>query len=106
MLILGLLLIVVGAAVILAALFGTDVSSTGQIDVIGFDVSAETLFVLGIIAAVAVLWGLWISKFGAKRELRQRREQKKLDELSQKLDRAEAGRDRDLDDEEKDRRRF
>lgn len=104
MLILGLLLIVVGAAVILAGLLGTDVSSTGTIDVLGIDVSAETLFVLGILAAVAVLWGLWITKYGAQREWRQRREQKDLDQLSEKLDRAESGRNRDLDDDEKDRR--
>lgn len=106
MLILGLLLIAVGAIVILAVLFTTEVSSSGQIDVLGIDVSAQTLFVLGIIAAVAVLWGLWIAKYGAKRGLRQRREQKKLDELSQKLDRAEAGRNRDLDENDEPDRRF
>lgn len=104
MLLLGLLLIAAGAAIILAAFFTTDVSATGQIQLIGIDTSARTLFLLGIIAAVAVLWGLWIIKFGAKRGLRQRREQKKMDELSKKLDRAEAGRDRDLDDDERDRR--
>lgn len=104
MLILGLLLIAVGVAVILAGLFATDVSGSGQIDVLGVDVSVQTLFVLGVLAAVAVLWGLWITKYGAKRELRHRREQKDLDQLSEKLDRAEAGRNRDLDDDEKDRR--
>lgn len=103
MLILGLLVIAVGAAIILAGLFTTDVSSSGQIDVLGIDVSPETLFVLGIIAAVAVLWGLWITKYGAQRGLRQRREQKQMDELSQKLDRAESGRNRDLDEDGRDR---
>ena len=99
MVILGLLLILVGAAVILAGLFTTDVGSTGQIEVLGIGVSAETLFVLGILAAAAILWGFSIGKFGAKRNLRQRREQKKIDELSEKLDRAEAQRNRDLDDD-------
>ncbi|CAN5416372.1 hypothetical protein BH11ACT8_BH11ACT8_33600 [soil metagenome] len=100
MLILGLLLIVAGAGVILAGLFTTDVSSTGQIQVIGIDVSAQTLFVLGILAAVAILWGFTIGKLGAKRGMRQRREQKKIDDLSAKLDRAEGERNRDLDDKD------
>jgi hypothetical protein len=38
---------------------------------------------------VAILWGFSIAKFGTKRQLRQRREQKKLAELSEKLHRTE-----------------
>ena len=100
MLLLGLFVLAVGVALILSGLFASDVSASGQVDVLGIDVTPATLFVLGVLGGAAVLWGLWISKFGAKREWRQRREQKKLDELSEKLGRAEAGRDRDLDKDE------
>ena len=106
MLLLGFLVIAVGAAIILAGLFTTGVSSSGQIDILGIDISLQTLFVLGVIGAATVLWGLWIIKYGAKRQLRQRREQKKLGELSKKLDRAEAGRNRDLDGDDDPDRRF
>jgi hypothetical protein len=97
MLLLGLLLIVVGVAVILAALFTAEVSGD-QIEIIGIEVGAVVLFVLGVASAVAILWGFSIGKFGARRSLRQRREHNRLEELSQKLDRVEAERRKDPDD--------
>ena len=88
MLILGLLLVAAGAAVIVAAVFTVEVTGS-QIEIIGIEVGATTLFVLGVAAAVAIWWGFSIGKFGARRSLRQRRENNKLEELSEKLDRAE-----------------
>ena len=46
-----------------------------------------------------MLWEGSISKYGIRRELKQRKENKKMEELSEKLDRAEAERRKDLDDD-------
>lgn len=99
MLLLGLAVILVAVVLILLGLFATDVSSVGQIDIIGIDISTATLFVLGVIAGVAVPWGFAISRYGVRRGLKQRKENKKMEELSEKLDRAEAERRRDLDED-------
>lgn len=87
--VLGLALIVLGALAVVAALFtatGTDV------ELLGFGVSAVGLFLVGLGSGVAILWGFTLTKWGTKRSLRQRREQKRLSELSEKLDKVEADR--------------
>jgi len=89
MVILGLLLIVVGAVAIVAAV-GT-VEGTG-VELLGTDVSPLALFLIGLGAGVAILWGFSLTKWGTKRSLRQRRESKRLSELSEKLDEREAER--------------
>ena len=104
MLILGLLLVGGGALLILASVFTAKVTASGQLELLGTEVGAITLFLLGVGAGVAVLWGLAIAKFGAKRSLAKRREAQKIDELSAKLDRAEAERRRDIDGDEAERR--
>jgi hypothetical protein len=93
MVVLGLLLVAAGALVILTAVF----SSEGTASMLGNDLTALTIFLLGLGAGVAVMWGLWILKYGAARSLRQRRERRQLEELSQKLDRVEAERAEDGD---------
>ena len=98
MLILGLLLVAAGAAVIVAAVFTAEVTG-GHIEFIGIEVGAIALFVLGVASAVAILWGFSIGKFGARRSLRQRKENQRLEELSHKLDRVEAERRKDPDDD-------
>ncbi len=97
MLLLGLLVVLVGVVLILLGVFATDVSPLGQIDIIGIDIGTTTLFLLGIGAGAAVLFGSSIAKYGVRRGLKQRKENKKMEELSEKLDRAEAERRRDLD---------
>lgn len=98
MVILGLLLIVAGAAAIVAALF----LSEGQAELLGADLSALTIFLIGVAAGAAILWGFSILKWGTKRSMAQRKERKELDRLQEKLDRAEA--DRRSDDEPRDER--
>ena len=98
MLILGLLLVAAGTVVIIAAVFTAEVTG-GQIEVIGIEVGAIALFVLGVAAAVAILWGFSIGKFGARRSMRQRKENQRLEELSEKLDRVEAERRKDPDED-------
>ncbi|MCW2797229.1 hypothetical protein [Nocardioides sp.] len=89
MLILGLLLIAVGALAIVAAIFSAGYSDSGHLELLGTDIGVLFLFFLGVGAGVAILWGFTVAKFGTKRQLRQRRESKKLSELSEKLDRSE-----------------
>lgn len=103
MVILGLLLIVLGALAIVSAVFTAEVEN-GQLQYLGTDVSALALFLIGVGAALAVVWGFSVFKWGSKRSLARRREQKKMDELSAKLDDAEARRRMDVDrHEEEDR---
>jgi hypothetical protein len=104
MLILGLVLIGAGAALIVAAVFTAEVTG-GQLEIIGIEVGALALFLLGVAAGVAILWGFSIGKFGARRSLRQRRENDRLSELSEKLDRVEAERRGDADDDRRPDRR-
>jgi flagellar motor component MotA len=97
MLLLGLILIVLGALVIVAAIFTVDIVG-GDIELLGVEVTPLGLFIIGVAAGAAVLWGFAIFKWGTKRGLARRREQKKLGELSEKLDRADAERRHDIDD--------
>lgn len=99
MLILGLLLVVAGAAVIVSAVFTADVTG-GNVEIIGIEIGPVTFFVLGVASALAILWGFSIGKFGARRSWRQRRENNRLEELSQKLDRVEAERRGNVDEDD------
>ncbi|WP_340539187.1 hypothetical protein [Nocardioides sp. GXZ039] len=97
MLIVGLVIILIGVILVVGGLFTADVSGT-DVEIFGIAMSPTILFLAGLLAGLCLLFGLSVSKFGAKRELKQRKEQRKIDDLSAKLDRAEARRGRDLDD--------
>ena len=86
MVVLGLLLIVLGVIAILAAVF----VSEGTAQLLGMDLSALGIFLLGVAAGAAVLWGYSLLKWGTKRSLAHRRERKELNELNAKLERAKA----------------
>lgn len=103
MVILGLVLIAVGALAIVCGVFTADVVG-GQLEFLGMDVSPMALFLIGVGSSVAIWWGLWILKSGSKRSWARRKEQKRLEELSGKLDAVEAERRMNVDDhEDKDR---
>jgi membrane protein implicated in regulation of membrane protease activity len=93
MVILGLLLVILGGAMILAAVFVSD----GSAQLLGMDLTALAIFLVGVAAGAFILWGFAILKYGTRRELRLRRERKQLTELSQKLDQVE-GQRRPTDD--------
>lgn len=95
MVVVGLLLMVLGAVAVVAAVF----TASGTVELLGFDLSALALFFVGLGAGLAILWGFGFSKWGTKRTMRQRRETKKLNELSQQLEQ----RDRKEDAERNDR---
>ena len=88
MVILGLLLIALGAVVIVAAVFDLE----GSAMLLSTDLSALTVFFLGVGAGVALLWGFGILKFGTKRTFQRRRESKELTELHEKLEEVESER--------------
>ena len=94
MVFLGLLLIVLGAVAILSAVFVSD----GSPELLGIDMSTLAVFLIGVAAGAALIWGFAILKYGTKRELRQRKERKQLNELSEKLDKVEADRRADGDE--------
>jgi hypothetical protein len=99
MVILGLILIGLGAVAIVAALFTAEGSN---VELLGTDISAMALFFVGLGAGLAILWGFGFTKWGTKRTLRQRRESKQLHELHEKLEKHEARDDKDVDDRAKD----
>ena len=94
MFVVGLLLILLGALAIVAAVFGSE----GTAAFLSVDLSAFGIFVIGLGAGVAILWGYSIAKFGIKRSLQHRRESKKLQELSEKLDKVDEDKRREIDD--------
>ncbi len=94
MVFLGLLLLTLGIVAILAAVFVSD----GSAELLGMDLTALSIFLIGVGAGAAVIWGFAILKYGTRRELRQRKERKQLNELSQKLDQVEAERGPDSAD--------
>ena len=93
MVVLGLLLLVVGALAIVAAVF----TAHGSAQLLGLDIAALTMFFVGLVAGVLVLLGYSFTKWGTKRTLKHRRDSKRLDELSAQLDRREQERQRDDD---------
>jgi len=99
MLVLGLILIAAGALGIVAAVF----TAEGTVELLGTDMSALAIYLVGLGSGIAIWWGFSIGKFGTKRTLRQRRESKKLAELSEKLDKHEEARGDDVTDDRSNR---
>lgn len=96
MFVIGLVLIVLGAV----AIIGAVTSSEGTVNVVGFDdLTALTMFLAGLASGVAILLGLAIMRFAARRSMKHRREQKKLAELSDQLDRVHQDRRHDQDED-------
>ncbi|MFT4286769.1 hypothetical protein [Nocardioides sp.] len=95
MLVLGLVLMVLGVLALLAGIF----TPGGDASLLGLELGTTSVFLVGVFSGVAILWGFSIAKYGGKRELRHRREQKRLNELSEKLEQVEADRahERDVD---------
>ena len=100
MVVFGLVLIVLGAVIVLLGLFTSEVkfeNNEATVEIANVNLSTEGLFLAGIVAAALILVGLWAVKLGAKMNWKQRKEHKRLNELSEKLDKAERRRDDDQD---------
>ena len=99
MVILGLVLIAIGALAIVCGVFTSEIEGT-QLQFLGQDISPAVLFLIGVGSAVAIWWGLWIFKSGSKRSWARRKEQKRLEKLSDQLDNVDANRRMDVDKQE------
>lgn len=101
MVIFGLLLLGVGILLGLAGAFTINYDrdeknpARDTTEILGINCSPEVIFLLGAICAVLIVFGLWFLKTGAKQSWKHRKEQKRLEELSDKLERAEADQRRD-----------
>lgn len=103
MVVFGLVLIALGAVVIVLGLFTSEVKfedNEATVEIANVNLSTEGLFLAGVIAAALVLVGLWAVKLGAKMGWKHRKEQKRLNELSEKLDKVELERRRQDDEED------
>ncbi len=100
MLIFGLVLIVAAALVIVAAVFTAD-ANFGNVELLGIGMSASVLFLIGLATGVAIMLGLAITKYGFGRSVHDRKEKRKLNKLSAKLNEVEAERRREMDEQEK-----
>jgi len=97
MVILGLLLIIVGAVAVASAIFVSEPGTGGEL--LGFEVTTIESFLVGVAAGAAILWGFSILKWGTKRGLAHRKERKELNKLSERRDRAESERRDETPDE-------
>jgi hypothetical protein len=99
MVIIGLVLVALGAVAIVLGVFTAEIDGT-TLKLAGIELSPLALFLVGVAAALAIWWGLWILKSGSKRSWARRKEQKRLEKLSEQLDGVEANRRLDVDKEE------
>src|SRR3954463_7635726 len=103
MLILGLVLITVGGLAIVSAVFASEIDG-GKLQYLGQDIGTVTFFLIGVGSAVAIWWGLSLFRIGSRRSWARRKEQKRLTEVSEKLDSVDVQR-RDNVDRQEDRDR-
>lgn len=93
MMILGLLLVALGATGLLISFFGASIDTQHRsAQILSSDVSPGTLVLWGAASTLILCLGLAAMKAGARRGWRRRKEHKQLQDLSEKLDRAEAER--------------
>ena len=103
MVIFGVVLVALGGLLVLLGLFASEAKdgADGEVtlEIWNVDLSIEGVFLAGVLAAALILVGLWAIKLGAKMGWKHRKEQKRLNELSEKLDKVELEKRRREDDE-------
>ncbi|SDK24056.1 hypothetical protein SAMN05428985_103165 [Nocardioides sp. YR527] len=92
MLILGLVLIVVAAALIVLGLFTT---GNGDLDdptatLLGLPVGSTTIFVIGLVAGVLLLFGVSLTKWGGKHQMKYMKDKRQMRSMAKTLQEAEA----------------
>jgi len=98
MVIFGLLLLLAGVILLLLGFFTSDMDvdednpSQSSVELMRANLDPEWLFVFGVVAGVLIVLGLWVMKVGTARSWQRRKEEKRLAELNEKLDRVEAER--------------
>ncbi|TNM38631.1 hypothetical protein FHP29_15525 [Nocardioides albidus] len=95
MLLLGLVVLVVGVIGLVLSFFGASIDYKHRsAEIMNMDVAPGTLVLWGAVSTLLVVGGLWMMKAGAKQGWKRRKEQKRLTELSDKLDQVELERRR------------
>lgn len=79
MLLLGLLLVAIAGAAVIGAFFVLDGDAASYF---GIDIAPLTVFLIGAATVVLLGLGMKLTRHGAKRELRQRREHRRLTRLA------------------------
>jgi len=101
MVLIGLVLIVLGALAVVAAVFTAEIHN-GHVELLGANIGPVALFLVGLGAGLAILWGFSIFKWGTKRSWAQRKEAKRMSKLADKVEQTEQSRREDTDEEIKD----
>lgn len=83
---LGIVLMLLGGLALLSALF----VSQGSAELLGMELSALTIFVIGFVAGLFVLWGFSLTKWGTRRGLAAGRERRQLRKESQAHEQSQA----------------
>jgi cell division protein FtsB len=105
MVIFGLLLLLAGVILLLLGFFTSDMDidednpSSTTVELMRGNLDPEWLFVFGVVAGVLIVLGLWVMKSGTQRSWKRRKEEKRLNELNEKLSRVEAERRREEGEE-------
>lgn len=98
MLVIALVILAVGVLSVLVGLFWSD-TTTGKDSLMGIHLGPTPIFIWGFLAAVCVLFGLRLLRYGAMHEIHHRREQRRLRGMAQKLHAyREADRDKPRDE--------
>lgn len=102
MVVAGIVLVIIAVLLFLAGLFGGS-GETVRLDlgVFNLDMPPAALFLLGIVAMLILFIGLGAMRLGARRARSHRKDRKKVDELSRKLDAAHTERDNAIRDEDR-----
>ncbi|MFE7223646.1 hypothetical protein ACFU7D_02570 [Nocardioides sp. NPDC057577] len=92
MLILGLVLIVVAAVLIVLGIFTT---GNGDLDdptatLLGLPVGSTTIFVIGLVAGLLLLFGLSLTKWGGKHQMKYMKDKRQMRSMAKTLQEAEA----------------
>ena len=95
MVLLGLVVLVIGVIGLVLSFFGASIDYTHRsAEIMNWDVAPGTLVLWGAVSTLLSVLGLWMMKAGAKQGWKRRKEQKRLTELSEKLDEVELERRR------------
>lgn len=100
MVLFGLVIVLLGVCILLAGLFASGYDTEGGSmtnELLQINMPAEILFLFGVVSGALILLGIWMMKFGAQLGWKHRKERKRLNELSEKLDEVEAERRADGD---------
>ncbi|MGL5809600.1 MAG: hypothetical protein ACRCYQ_06635 [Nocardioides sp.] len=89
----GIVLLIAGALAVSAAAF----VSKGSGEILGFELTTLTIFLLGLATGLAAHWGVSFIRLGARRSMKERKDRKQMEELSDKLQKVEAERKKEAE---------